>query len=166
VRRQTWLVLAIGLWCAGCSAHVTRVERGSAPGPSILGAASADYHEGPVALRLGDPGALLIPAGCRVRCAGSSFAQIECHSILLEARSPAVLWPKPQNEEQLAGRGVAQWAQYGDDFMGVLVASGGHFALLQKRSTSAGRSHLLQLLRSYHTVQTGQPQVNCPMVLH
>jgi hypothetical protein len=101
-----------------------------------------------------------------VRCAGSSFAQVECHNTLLEARGPAVLWPKPQNDEQLPNGGVIQWAQYGDEFMGVLVAPGGSFSLLQNRSTDVGRSDILQLLRSYHTAQTEQPEVNCPMVLY
>jgi hypothetical protein len=164
--RRTWPVIAVGLLWVGCSAHATRVEYPPNAGSNTLGAALPDFHEGPVALRFGDPGALLVPEGCRVRCAGSSFAQVECHNTLLEARSPAVLWPKPQNEERLANGGVVQWAQYGDDFMGVLVASGGHFALVQKRSTVVGRSDILQLLRSYHTASTEHSQVNCPMVLY
>jgi hypothetical protein len=162
---KTWLaILGGGILCISSpsSAHVTRA--GHAPGPRVgpLQAAPSEYHQGPVDLRLGDPGALLIPAGCRVRCAGSSFAEVECRGALLEARSPAYLWPEPQHEERLPGGGVAQWAQYGEDFVGVLVAADTHFALLQRRSTDVGRSHVLQLLRSFHSVQAARPQVNCP----
>jgi hypothetical protein len=150
------------LWISSpFSAHL--VKAGHAPGPRVglLQSAPSEYHQGPVDLRLGDPGALLIPVGCRVRCAGSSFAEVECPGALVEARSPAYLWPEPQHEERLPGGGVAQWAQQGEDFIGVLVAADTHFALLQRRSTDVGRTLVLQLLRSFHTVQTARPQVNC-----
>jgi hypothetical protein len=150
----------------GCSAHAARVEVPAERSPTSSESASLEYRRGPVALRLGEAAALLVPEGCRVRCAGSSFAEVECADTRLEARSPAWLWPRAQNEERAPGGAISQWGQYGDDFAGVLVASGGHFALVERHSTDAGRSRVLSLLRSYHMPGAGQSHSDCPVVLY
>ena len=162
---KTWLAVVGGgiLWA--CFLYSAQVTNAAGPRGGPPGAASSEYQQGPVDLRLGDPGALLIPASCRVRCAGSSFAEVECEGALLEAKSPAYLWPEPQHEERLPGGGVMQWAQYDDAFIGVLVAPSGHFAVLQQRSTDAGRRWVLNLLRSFHTPLGERAQVNCPALI-
>ena len=149
-----------------CHSPTHGIQPGHAAGiPGNSEMTPRDYREGPVALRLGGPGAILVPEGCRVRCAGSTYAEIDCGGTLLEARSPAVLWPDPQNEERLQDGGILQWAQYGDDFLGVLVATESHFALLQRRCTEVGRSLILELLRSHHSPTPREAQVDCPMVI-
>ena len=120
------------------------------------------YRNGPVDLRLGDGGVLHIPADCRVRCAGSSFAEVECEGARLEARSPAVLWPEPQHQERLPGGAVLQWAQYDGAFLGVLVGPNAQFVVLQQASSDTGRKWVLSLLRGVHTPRNEHSQVSCP----
>jgi hypothetical protein len=130
-RRSSLAVVSVGMLFAFCDRSAHGIQPGHAAGiPGNREIAPREFREGPVALRLGSPGAILVPEGCRGRCAGSTFAEIDCGGTLLEPRSPAVLWPNPPNEERLQDDGILQWAQYGDDFLGVLAASESHFALL------------------------------------
>jgi hypothetical protein len=60
---------------------------------------------------------------------------------------------------------MLQWAHHDDAFVGVLVTSSGHFALLQQPSTDVGQRSVLNLLRSFHTPTGERTELNCPMMI-
>ncbi len=70
------LLAIVGLMVCGWPSRVGALEHQVAPGANGRRQAQLARHQGPIALR-----ALLVPAGCEVRCAGSSFAKVNCQGI-------------------------------------------------------------------------------------